>query len=48
MTTLYIIVLSKHYRVCGTGSKSEGFVGYTTRWGDNAYDFNPIGNLTRE
>ncbi|MBU5484444.1 NAD(+) synthase [Clostridium sp. MSJ-11] len=48
MTTLYAIAANMYYRVCGTGNKSEGFVGYTTKWGDNAYDFNPIGNLTTE
>lgn len=48
MTTLYAIGASLHYRVCGTGNKSEGFVGYTTKWGDNAFDFNPIGDLTTD
>lgn len=48
MTTLYAIGTSLHYRVCGTGNKSEGFVGYTTKWGDNAFDFNPIGSLTTD
>lgn len=48
MTTIYAICASMHYRVCGTGNKSEGFVGYTTKWGDNAFDFNPIGDLTTE
>ena len=48
MTTLYAIGSSMHYRVCGTGNKSEGFVGYTTKWGDNAFDFNPIGDLTTD
>jgi NAD+ synthase len=48
MTTLYAIAANLHYRVCGTGNRSEGFVGYTTKWGDNAYDFNLIGNLTTE
>lgn len=48
MTTLYAIGASMNYRVSGTGNKSEGFVGYTTKWGDNAFDFNPIGNLTTE
>ena len=46
MTTLYALGANMHYRVCGTGNKSEGFVGYTTKWGDNAFDFNPIGDLT--
>lgn len=48
MTVLYALSANLHYRVCGTGNKSEGFVGYTTKWGDNAYDFNPIGDLTTE
>lgn len=48
MTTLYAIGTTMHYRVCGTGNKSEGFVGYTTKWGDNAFDFNPIADLTTE
>jgi NAD+ synthase len=48
MTTLYAIGATLHYRVCGTGNKSEGFVGYTTKWGDNAFDFNPIGDMTTE
>lgn len=48
MTTLYAIGSTLHYRVCGTGNKSEGFVGYTTKWGDNAFDFNPIGDMTTE
>jgi len=48
MTTLYALGANMHYRVCGTGNKSEGFVGYTTKWGDNAFDFNPIGDLTTE
>lgn len=48
MTTLYAIGASINYRVCGTGNKSEAFVGYTTKWGDNAFDFNPIGNLTTD
>lgn len=48
MTTLYAIGASMNCRVCGTGNKSEAFVGYTTKWGDSAYDFNPIGNLTTD
>lgn len=31
MTTLYAIGTTMHYRICGTGNKSEGFVGYTTK-----------------
>lgn len=48
MTTLYALGASLNYRVCGTGNKSEGFVGYTTKWGDSAFDFNPIGDLTTD
>lgn len=48
MTTLYAIGTNMQYRVCGTGNKSEGFVGYTTKWGDSAFDFNPIGDLTTD
>lgn len=48
MTTLYAIAANMHYRVCGTGNKSEAFVGYTTKWGDSAFDFNPIGDLSTE
>ena len=33
-------------RVCGTGNLSERTVGYSTKWGDGACDFNPLGNLT--
>lgn len=48
MTVLYAMGSSMGYRVCGTGNLSERFVGYTTKWGDNVCDFNPIGNLTTE
>lgn len=46
MTTLYAIGLSKNYLVAGTGNKSEGYMGYFTKWGDGAYDLNPIADLT--
>ncbi len=46
MTTLYAIAQSLGYLVIGTGNLSEAMVGYTTKWGDNAYDFNPIANFT--
>lgn len=48
MATLYAIGSSMGYRVAGTGNKSESYVGYTTKWGDSACDFNAIGNLTTE
>lgn len=46
MTTLYAIALSMGYRVIGTGNLSEGFIGWCTKWGDCAYDLNPIAHLT--
>ncbi|MEG2000986.1 MAG: NAD(+) synthase, partial [Evtepia sp.] len=32
--------------VAGTGNRSEIHMGYFTKWGDGAYDLNPIGDLT--
>ncbi len=46
MTTLYGIAQSLGYLVIGTGNLSEAMVGYTTKWGDSSYDFNPIANFT--
>jgi NAD+ synthase len=46
MITLYSIAKTLNYLVIGTGNASEGFVGYTTKWGDSASDFNPIANYT--
>ena len=46
MTTLYAIAQTKNYRVAGTGNATEKALGYFTKWGDGAHDFNPIGSLT--
>ncbi|MBP0990702.1 MAG: NAD(+) synthase [Oscillospiraceae bacterium] len=46
MITLYAIAASENRLVAGTGNRSEGYMGYFTKWGDGAYDFNPIGDLT--
>ena len=46
MTTLYTLAQQYGYLVAGTGNACEGFVGYTTKWGDNACDFNPIAEFT--
>lgn len=46
MATLYAIAQSKNALVAGTDNKSEIFVGYFTKWGDGAYDFDPIADLT--
>ena len=46
MTTLYSVAQTLDYLVIGTGNLCEKMVGYTTKWGDNASDFNPIANFT--
>ena len=46
MTTLYAIAQNYNYLVMGTGNLCEAMVGYTTKWGDSASDFNPIANFT--
>lgn len=46
MTVLYAIAQTLGYRVIGTGNASESYIGWTTKWGDSAYDFNPIAHLT--
>ena len=33
-------------QIAGTGNRSEAYMGYFTKWGDGAYDFNPIADLT--
>ena len=39
MTTLYVIAALCHGRVCNTCNASERYVGYSTKYGDNAGDF---------
>lgn len=46
MTTLYAVAASENRMVAGTGNRSEVYMGYFTKWGDGAYDFNPIHDLT--
>ncbi len=46
MTTLYSIAQTRNALVVGTGNRSERFMGYFTKWGDGAFDLNPIGDLT--
>lgn len=46
MTTLYAIAQTKGYLVAGTGNMCEIFVGYTTKWGDSASDFNPLAQFS--
>ncbi|HIZ84833.1 MAG TPA: NAD(+) synthase [Firmicutes bacterium] len=46
MATVYAVAQTRGALVCGTGNKDEVYMGYFTKWGDGAYDFNPIGDLT--
>ena len=46
MTTLYAIGAARNMLVAGTGNRSERYMGYFTKWGDGACDFNPISDLT--
>ena len=46
MITLYTVAGSENRLVAGTGNRSEANMGYFTKWGDGAYDFNPIADLT--
>ncbi|MBQ3519932.1 MAG: NAD(+) synthase [Clostridia bacterium] len=46
MLTLYSVAAAENRLVAGTGNKSEAYVGYFTKWGDGAHDFNPIADLT--
>ncbi|MDR0315236.1 MAG: NAD(+) synthase [Oscillospiraceae bacterium] len=46
MTALYAVAANENRLVAGTGNRSEGYMGYFTKWGDGAHDFNPIADLT--
>jgi NAD+ synthase len=46
MITLYTIAQTRHFLVAGTGNRSERYMGYFTKWGDGAFDLNPIADLT--
>lgn len=46
MATLYAVAASEGRLVVGTGNRSEAYMGYFTKWGDGAYDINPIADLT--
>ena len=46
MATLYAVSQSHNGRVANTCNLSEDWVGYSTRYGDAAGDFSPLGGLT--
>lgn len=43
---LYAVAAAVGGRVCCTSNRSEGFVGYTTKWGDSVGDFAPLRSFT--
>ncbi len=46
MSALYAYSQSMNGRVANTCNLSEDYVGYSTRYGDSAGDFSPLGGLT--
>lgn len=47
MMYAYAIANLIHGAVVGTGNASERYVGYFTKWGDGACDFNPIKDILK-
>ncbi len=45
MTVLYYHANRDHRLVCGTSNRSEYMLGYCTKYGDNAADFQPLVHL---
>lgn len=45
MSVLYDRALRDRALVIGTSNKTELLLGYSTRWGDSAFDLDPIGDL---
>lgn len=48
MTYLYQLAQLGSCFVAGTGNMAERTVGYFTKWGDGACDFNPLAMLTKQ
>ena len=46
MTVLYAVAGAEGRLVASTGNRSEIYMGYYTKWGDGAGDFNPSADLT--
>jgi len=46
MAALYALGANRGALVAGTSNKSERYMGYFTKWGDGAFDLNPIADLT--
>ncbi len=47
MTALYFFANTLNYLVAGTGNRSEGAIGYFTKYGDGGVDLLPIGHLVK-
>lgn len=47
MTVIYAIAKTLGYYVIGTSNKSDNYIGLSTKFGDQACDFNPILHLTK-
>lgn len=47
MSVLYAVSQSMNGRVVNTCNLSEDYIGYSTRYGDGAGDFSPLGGLTK-
>ena len=47
MANAYMIANAVNGAVIGTGNASERYVGYFTKWGDGACDFNPIKDILK-
>ncbi|NMB35366.1 MAG: NAD(+) synthase [Firmicutes bacterium] len=48
MAALYYWSARKHFRVIGSGNKSEILIGYFTKHGDSGVDLEPLGSLLKE
>lgn len=47
MMNAYMVACAVRGAVVGTGNASERYVGYFTKWGDGACDFNPIKDICK-
>lgn len=47
MMNAYMVANAVNGAVVGTGNASERYVGYFTKWGDGACDFNPIKDILK-
>ena len=45
MTYLYMMANKERRLVAGTSNKTERILGYSTKWGDSAADFAPLGDV---